>query len=199
MASDLARNMIHAARGGLFVRLAMLGLVLGLLAAEPVPAEGLPLLSLSARARLSNQTTLGDPQPEEFQEYDLAAHLGLPWQSRAVWGWFVDTRLMASAGLLRGGGDSALVVSLVPELGIRHRRWPLLVDLGAGAALLSRTRFGTQDFGGPFQFALTAGAGFPVYRRFGIGYRFLHYSDAGLNGEDTVGADFHMLEISYRY
>lgn len=199
MASNLARNMTLMARGSRMLGLAMLGLVLGLPAPEPVRAEGLTLLSLSARARLSNQTTLGEPQPEEFQAYDLAAHLGLPWQSRAVRGWFVDTRLMASAGLLRGGGEKGLVVSLVPGLGIRHRRWPLWVDLGAGGALLTRTEFGTQDFGGPFQFALTAGAGFPVYRRLGAGYRFLHYSDAGLNGEDTIGADFHMIELYYRY
>jgi hypothetical protein len=25
------------------------------------------------------------------------------------------------------------------------------------------------------------------------------YSDAGINGDDTTGADFHMVEISYRF
>ncbi|WP_410000329.1 acyloxyacyl hydrolase [Halomonas sp. I1] len=32
-----------------------------------------------------------------------------------------------------------------------------------------------------------------------MGYRFLHYSDAGVNGPDTTGADFHMIEFRYRY
>jgi len=175
----------------------MLGIVFCLLAPEPVCADGLPLLGLSARLRLSNQTTLGDPQPEEFKEYDLAAHFGLPWQVKTESGFVVDTRLMASAGLLQGGGESGLVVSLIPELGFRHQGWPLLVDMGAGATFLSRSKYGTQDFGGPFQFALTAAASFPLYKRFGIGYRFMHYSDAGLNGAHTVGADFHMIELFY--
>ncbi|WP_083235907.1 acyloxyacyl hydrolase [Halomonas caseinilytica] len=39
----------------------------------------------------------------------------------------------------------------------------------------------------------------PLYRRLGVGYRFLHYSDAGANGPDTTGADFHMIEFRYRY
>ena len=164
---------------------------------EPVCADGLPLLGISARLRLSNQTTLGDPQPEEFQEYDLAAHFGLPWQMKAESGFGLDTRVMASAGLLQGGGDSGLVVSLIPELGFWHQGWPMLVEMGAGATLLSRSKYGTQDFGGPFQFALTAAARFPLYKRLGIGYRFMHYSDAGLNGAHTVGADFHMIEFFY--
>ena len=62
---------------------------------------------------------------------------------------------------------------------------------------MSRYEFGTQDFGGPFQFALTAGAGFQVYKGLGLGYRFMHYSDASVNGGDTIGADFHMIELSY--
>jgi hypothetical protein len=33
----------------------------------------------------------------------------------------------------------------------------------------------------------------------GLGYRFLHYSDAALYGTDTIGAEFHMLEVSWRY
>lgn len=27
---------------------------------------------------------------------------------------------------------------------------------------------------------------------------FYSYSDAGINGPDTTGADFHMIEFSYR-
>jgi hypothetical protein len=82
-------------------------------------------------------------------------------------------------------------------LGSEDRRF--FLDGGAGVALLSKYQFGTQDYGGPFQFALTAGAGFPIYKRLGLGYRFLHYSDAGLDGPDTIGADFHMVEFRYSF
>jgi hypothetical protein len=176
-----------------------LALILGLSVPVPAGADGLSLLSLSARARISNSTTLGQQQPEEFDEYTLAAHFGLPWQSKPSWGWVVDTRLMASAGLMQGAGETGLVASLIPEIGLRHEDWPFLVDLGVGGALLSRYEVGTQDFGGPFQFALTTGANVKLTKRFGIGYRFMHYSDAGLNGDHTVGADFHMVELFYHF
>jgi len=71
--------------------------------------------------------------------------------------------------------------------------------MGAGGALLSRHRFGTQDYGGYFQFALTAGVGVPLFKRLGVGYRFLHYSDAGIHGPHNTGADFHMLELTCQF
>lgn len=174
-------------------------LIFGLSVPVPAGADGLSLLSLSARIRISNSTTLGQPQPEEFDEYTMAAHFGLPWQNKPVWGVIGDTRLMASAGLMQGAGETGVIVSAVPMIGLRHQDWPILLDAGAGGALLSRYEVGTQDLGGPFQFALTVGVSGRVYKRLGIGYRFMHYSDAGLNGDTTVGADFHMLECYYHF
>lgn len=141
---------------------------------------------------------LGDDAPEDFKAYDVSANYGLPWQRYSASGWGWGTRFMVSGGLLRGVGENALVVSLIPEitLGSQDRRYVL--DVGVGGALFSRYEFGVQDYGGPFQFALTFGATVPLSKKLGIGYRFLHYSDAGLNGSDTTGADFHMIEISYR-
>jgi hypothetical protein len=177
----------------------LLSLVCCLLAPELSYSEELRLLAISARARVTNTTTLGDPQPEEFLAYDVAAHIGLPWQRYGESGWGFDTRLMLSAGLLRAAQKNGLVVSVIPELGFRKKDGRLVLDMGAGFALLSHYEFGTQDYGGPFQFALTAGLSFPVYKQFGLGYRFLHYSDAAVNGDDTTGADFHMLEVYYHF
>ncbi|TDR52770.1 lipid A 3-O-deacylase PagL [Halomonas ventosae] len=170
-----------------------------LLAAPPSFADDLALQSLGLRARLSERTLLGDEAPEDFEEYDLSANIALPWESYSTSGWGMGTRLMASAGLLRGAGENALVVSLIPEVTLGSQDGRFLLDLGAGGALFSRHRFGTQDYGGPFQFALTLGIGGPLYRQLGLGYRFLHYSDAAVNGSDTTGADFHMIEFRYRY
>ncbi|MBB3139849.1 acyloxyacyl hydrolase [Halomonas organivorans] len=169
-----------------------------LLAPGPSVADDWELQSLSLRARVSEKTLLGEEAPEDFKEYDLSANVGLPWERYAASGWGVGTRVMASAGLLRGAGENALVVSAIPELTLGSEDGRFLLDLGAGGVLISRHRFGEQDFGGPFQFALTLGVRVPLYRRLGVGYRFLHYSDAGVNGPDTTGADFHMIEFSYR-
>ena len=182
---------------GFVVRLLLLSFIWTLLVPAPSYSEEMRLLNLSFRARVSGATTLGEQQPEEFDEYDLAANFGLPWLRYPSSGWGVSTRLMASVGILRGGGENGLVVSLIPGVALGSEDGRFFLDIGAGGALLSRYRFGTQDYGGPFQFALTVGAGFPLYKRLGLGYRFLHYSDAGVNGPDTIGADFHMIEFSY--
>ena len=161
-------------------------------------SKDLSLQSLSMRARVSEKTLLGEDAPEDFKAYDVSANFGLPWKSYSASGWGMGTRLMAGTGILRGAGENALVVSLIPELTLGSEDGRFTLDLGAGGALFSRHRFGTQDYGGPFQFALTLGVGVPLYKKLGLGYRFLHYSDAGVNGSDTTGADFHMIEFSYR-
>ncbi|WNC73209.1 acyloxyacyl hydrolase [Thalassotalea psychrophila] len=157
------------------------------------------LQSFSIRARVSEDTMLGKDAPEDFEAYDVSLNFDLPWKNYSMSGWGIGTNLMASSGILRGAGKNALVVSLTPELilGTEDRRF--IVDLGAGGALFSRHRFGTQDYGGPFQFVLTVGVAVPLYKKLRLGYRFLHYSDAGVNGSDTIGADFHMIMFIYRF
>lgn len=176
----------------------LLSFVCFLVAPSLSHSEDLSLQSFSIRARVSEKTILGEEAPEDFQEYDVAANFGLPWKRHSTSGLDMGARLMASAGILRGEVETALVVSLIPELTLRCEDGWFTLDLGAGGALLSTHRFGTQDFGGPFQFALTLGVGVPLYKKLGLGYRFLHYSDAGINGSDTTGVDFHMIELSYQ-
>ena len=77
--------------------------------------------------------------------------------------------------------------------------WRYTLDLGAGIALVSRRQFAQQNVGGPVQAALTLGLSARLYGPFTAGYRFMHYSDAGAFGPHTIGADFHMLELTYRY
>lgn len=177
----------------------LLMVICGLLLPGQSYAEGLELQSLSLRARIAEKTLLGEKAPEDFKEYDVSANFQLPWQDYTTSGWGVGSRLMVSGGLLRGVGKNALVVSLIPELTLGSADGRFVLDLGVGGALFSRWRFGTQDYGGPFQFALTSGVAVPLYGNLGLGYRFLHYSDAGVNGPDTTGADFHMVEFSYRF
>jgi hypothetical protein len=100
---------------------------------------------------------------------------------------------------MQGAGKTALVVSAIPVRAFGSQDGRFTFDLGAGLALISEHRFADQDFGGALQAALTLGATVPLYRRIGIGYRFQHYSDAGAYGSRTIGADFHMLEFTYRF
>ena len=165
----------------------------------PACAEDLRFLSVGIRAQVSGATVLGDVAPEEFQQFDAVATLRLPWQWYSVSGWGAGMRLMASAGAFRGAGETALVVSLIPVVALGSLDGRFTLDLGIGGALLSKHRFAAQDFGAPLQFALTAGVSVPLYERLGVGYRFLHYSDAGVHGSNTTGADLHMIELTYRF
>jgi hypothetical protein len=160
----------------------------------------LNLLSVSIRANFSNTDVLGDVAPEEFGEYDVAANFRLPWASwYSQSGWGSEIRLMTSAGALYGAGKTALVVSLIPLVTFGSQDGRFTLDMGVGAALLSRYAFGTQDYGGYFQFALTAGVSIPLFKRLGVGYRYMHYSDAAIYGPHNTGADLHMLELNYRF
>lgn len=162
-------------------------------------AASYDLQSFSVRARLSEQTVLGKDAPERFKEYSVSGNFSLPWNQYNDAGWGIGSRLMVSGGLLRGVGKNALIVSLVPEVVFGSKDGRFTFDMGVGGALFTRYQFGSQDYGGPFQFALTAGVGVPLYDRLGVAYRFQHYSDASLNGDNTIGADFHMIELNYRF
>ncbi len=157
------------------------------------------LVNVGARVRIGGERVIGQEQPEAFREIDVSTNIRLPWAGYNAAGWGWSTRVLASVGWMTGKEDSALVVSVLPLLvyGTKDARFSF--DAGFGGALLSRHRFAQQDFGGYGQFALTAGINLPLYKRAGIGYRFMHYSDAALHGTDTIGADFHMLEVTYRF
>lgn len=169
------------------------------LAPWPVRAADLDLLSIGVRARVGEKTVLGKDAPESFREYDVVASIRLPWQRYSPSGWGIGTRMLASAGVLHGADTTALVVSAIPVLALGSQDGRFTVDFGAGLALISEHRFAQQDFGGPLQGALTFGVGVPLYRQVGVGYRFLHYSDWGAYGPDSIGVDFHMVELIYRF
>lgn len=178
------------------------GLALALLGStSSVMAQGLDLqsLGLGLRVRVGGDRVIGVEQPERFESIDLGASWRLPWERYSSGGWGAGTRLFTSLGWMTGASDSALVLSAIPVLALGSRDGRYNLDFGLGAGAMSRHKFMQQDFGGYLQFALTLGASVPLYRNVGLGYRFMHYSDAALHGEDTIGADFHMVELIYRF
>ncbi len=157
------------------------------------------LLSVGIWATFSSADVLGAVAPEEFREYGVAANFRLPWGWYSQSGWGAGIRLLTGAGVLYGDAETALALSLIPLVAFGSQDGRFTLDMGAGGALLSRHQFGTQDFGGYFQFALTAGVNVPLFKQLGVGYRYLHYSDGGIYGPHNTGADMHMLELIYRF
>ncbi len=196
---QLAGRVGWRSRNAASVWLALMIAALCVLGAWPGHAGALELLNGGVRARVDDKTVLGETQPEVFREYDLFSNFRLPWQHQYVSGWGWSLRLLTSIGVIQGAEYTGFVVSGIPLLVFGSGPGRFSVDAGAGLAILSRHRYALQDYGGPVQAALTFAISLPLYRRVGIGYRFMHYSDAGLYGNDSIGADFHMVELLYRF
>jgi hypothetical protein len=192
--------MAHAQRAS-WARVASLALVFlaPVFATAPSRAFEVDLLSVGVRVRVGEQKVLGVQQPVSFRAYDTTATIRLPWQEPLSSHWLLGTRLLTSAGVLRGADKTAWLLSLIPLLALDMQDGRFTLDLGAGLALFGRHRYAEQDFGGPLQVALTLGVAVPLYERIAVGYRFMHYSDGGAYGRGSIGADFHMVELSYRF
>jgi Lipid A 3-O-deacylase (PagL) len=165
---------------------------------ESNPVPSFRLLNVGIRGGVDGPNVFGADEQEHFQQYDIFATATLPWDWRFASGWGFSPRLMGTAGVLIGAGEAAFVTTIVPLLAFGPKNSILALDAGVGAALMTRHKFGEQNFGGAFQVVLTFGLRVPVYRAFGIGYRMAHMSDAKIYGEGR-GVDVHMLELTYTF
>ena len=167
----------------------------------PSLADEITLVSIGPRMGFSGKTPLlGREQKYPFHLYDVAAVFKLPWS----WGlgespWNLETRLMTSAGILTGANEKGLMMTFVPTLALNGWQDRVTFDVGGGAALFSRYKFGTQDFGGPAQFVATAGVRVSPFSHAYVGFRAQHFSDAGLYGPATMGVDMYIVEVGYRF
>jgi len=164
-------------------------------------AEESILISVGPRIGFSSKTPLlGKQQKYNFRLYDIAALFRLPWQSSlGDTDWKVETRLITSAGALEGGGDTGLMVSIVPDLALSGWNGLVSLDVGAGLGFFSRYHFGAQDFGGPVQIVATTGIRFNPVAHAYAGFRAQHFSDAGVYGPNGLGVDMFLVEFGYRF
>ena len=167
----------------------------------------IPSLSLSAelalesfqlRGGLSGGSPLGEEQQQQFYQGDVALTARLPWEWDVGYGWVFRTRVLGSAGVLRAAQDTAGVFTFLPlDIAFGRKDGLVTIDMGGGGGLFTRHTFGTQDFGGPFQFVWTFGITSRFAGPFGAGYHFQHYSDATIYGAGSRGTDLHLFEVIY--
>jgi hypothetical protein len=167
----------------------------------PSFAEGITLLSIGPRVGFGEKIPLmGKEQKYYFHLYDIAAVIKLPWSwPLGESTWSLDTRLIASAGLLTGANESGLMMTFVPGLGLNGWDGLVTFDAGAGAGFFSNYKFGAQDFGGPVQIVATMGVRVNPFSHAYAGFRVQHFSDAGLYGSSSLGADMYIAELGYRF
>ena len=156
------------------------------------------LESFQVRGGFSGGSPIGEEETENFYQGDVALSVRLPWQWEVGSGWIFRTRMLGSAGVLRGAQDTAGVFTFVPvDVAFGRKDGLVTIDMGAGGGLFTRQTFGIQDFGGPFQFVWTFGITSRFAGPFGAGYHFQHYSDATIYGSESRGTDVHLFEVIY--
>ena len=179
--------------------LAAVGFMCCLLAPSPSQAEEIRLNSIGVRGGVSGSSPIGKKETEYFQQYDVMANWSMPWEWYSASGWGVGTRLMGTVGAITASGDTSCVTTLTPGFVLGKKDGWLSLEVGGGGAFLSQYNFANQNMGGHFQLVADMAVRAKVYRGIGVGYWFHHISDAGLYGRDNRGADFHMIEFSYRF
>ncbi len=163
-------------------------------------AEDISLIRIGPRVGLSVQTFMGKDQAYNFQLYDLAAVFRLPWRwPLAEAGWKIETRLLASAGVITGASERGLMATIVPTVALTSPTGTFMVDAGAGAGLFSNYQFGRQNFGGPAQIIATTSIGINVRPHAYVGFRVQHFSDARIYGQSSLGVDMYLLEVGYKF
>ena len=144
--------------------------------------------------------SLGKEAKILFPPDDIAAVIKLPWSWQLGEStWNLETRLIASAGLLTGANESGLMMTVVPDLALNGWDGLVTFDAGAGAGFFSNYKFGMQDFGGPVQIVATLGIRVNPFSHAYTGFRVQHFSDAGLYGSSSLGVDMYIVEIGYRF
>ncbi|MCS6294411.1 MAG: acyloxyacyl hydrolase [Nitrospira sp.] len=186
-------------RSMVWLRGAMVGLVIFLVIPPLIQAEEIHLESIGLRGGVSGSSPIGKKETQYFKEYDLMANWSLPWGWYSESGWGLGTRLMGSVGALEASEDTAFIATIVPGVVFGKKDGWISLEVGGGFALLSQHHFANQDMGGAFQFVWDTALRAKVYRGIGVGYWFHHLSDATLYGNDGRGFDLHMIELSYRF
>ena len=164
-------------------------------------AGDMALLSIGPRIGFGAKVPLmGKEQQYYFHLTDVAAVIKLPW-SRPLGEstWSLETRLIASAGLLTGANESGLMMTAVPDLALNGWEGLVTFDAGVGAGFFSNHKFGMQDFGGPVQIVATMGVRVNPLSHAYTGFRVQHFSDAGLYGLSSLGVDMYIIELGYRF
>ena len=171
----------------------LLILALSLIAAAPSSAERTKQFSVGFRTSVSSRD-----KKHRFNQYDLFANRELPWNWQLQGGWDVTPRLEATAGVLKGAGETGFVFSLGPTLALSGPGDRIVLDIGVSPTVMNRHEFGTQNFGKDLQFTSHASIDVEVVPNLRVGYRFQHMSNASLSSINP-GLDLHMLAVSYRF
>jgi hypothetical protein len=134
----------------------------------------------------------------EFRQAEAFFNWNLPWQWRFAENWSVQPQAALTLGWLQQRHSGGFVGSLGPDFVLRRNNFPITLVAGAAFTALGRTTFEARNFGCPWQFNEHAGLNWELTRRFYIGYRFQHMSNAHLDVQNP-GLNIHFLAAGFRF
>lgn len=172
----------------------------------------LALAMAAANAPAADGIAFSAGRAGKGDETDIAK-LSLVWNWQKQWAagrdWVVGGYWEASFGIwsgdsTAGGNKDVAAVEFKPVFRLREAT-PAGVspyaEFGIGLALLSDSRIhARKDMGSDYHFASHIGLGlrFGEKGRFELGYRFEHYSNAGIE-RPNPGIDFHLVRLQYHF
>ena len=134
---------------------------------------------------------------ESFEQYEAYATFSLPWRWVTESQWTFGSFLTVNVGVITCEGE-AFVGSIGPGVYLMTPHKRFVLSAGIYPTYLSDATFGTEDFGGSFQFTSVVGVNYNFLRHMTIGYRFHHMSNAGISDENP-GLNMHMIELGFRF
>jgi hypothetical protein len=170
-------------------------LVFVLISFAPHPLSGneIDWRSIGLRAGVNDNRN-----DEDFKQYEGFTTWKLPWSRQWDSGWTLGSYLEATGGVLRGGGESAFVGSIGPGIYFTHFNEKIDISMGINPTIISKHKFGDENFGGAIEFTSHIGLNINFARHCTLGYRLQHMSNGGLY-ENNPGLNMHMIELGYRF
>jgi hypothetical protein len=133
-----------------------------------------------------------------FQQVDVFKGMYLPWSWGSQDGLNLKPRVEGSAGWLDNEGNSGFVGTPGPVAELRLGKFPVTLEGGVSLSALSRSDFPDRNLGGWFEFTDHVGLDWHITKRFALGWRFQHLSNAGIYKRNP-GLNLQMLSASYTF
>jgi hypothetical protein len=134
----------------------------------------------------------------------LITHSGF-WAHQFASGWAVNAHLefgLAEVnGKLSGANKGIVVAGVTPVLRFEPKKSPGFFEFGIGANYLDQKRIhSNKSVGTHFEFGDLIGVGFKAgdKDRFQVGYRLIHYSNAGISANNP-GINFHQIRLQAEF
>jgi hypothetical protein len=169
------------------------GLICLLLQTGSSRAEDFCLESVGVRGGVS-----ANPGRNEFHQAEFFGNWNLPWGWDLGKEWYLQSRLDSSIGWLGDKGNNAGIGTVGPSVALSRERLPVSLEGGVSPTFLSRSEFGSKDFGTDIQFTSHIGLNWDFAAHWRLGYRFQHMSNAGL-GSKNPGLNLHLFGLSYLF